>query len=191
MKQIARYSKRLAALAAFLLMVPLAAASDPMDLGGNVKRAFEKAGLPLAGEKRSVIDFSLKLVDGRTVSLSGFRGKVVFLNFWATWCPPCRAEMPSMEGLYRRLHGQGLEVLAVDIMENRKTVTDFLSSNDLTFPAALDSDGRVSGSYGVQAVPATFIVDRDGKLILRTVGGRDWNTPAVIYAFEELLKDGN
>jgi peroxiredoxin len=191
MKQIIHYSKRLAALAAFLLMVPFAAASDPMDLGGNVKRAFDKAGLPLAGEKRPIIDFSLKLVDGRTISLSDFRGKVVFLNFWATWCPPCREEMPSMQALYRRFREQGLEILAVDIMENRKTVTNFLSDNDLTFPTVLDPDGRVSGSYGVQAVPATFIVDRDGKLILRAVGGRDWNTPAVIAAFEELLKNGN
>jgi thiol-disulfide isomerase/thioredoxin len=175
----------------FVAAVPFAAAADPMDLGANVRPAFNRGGLPLAREKRPVVDFSLKLVDGGTVTLSSLKGKVVFLNFWATWCPPCREEMPSMEILYRRFRNQGLELLAVDLMENSKTVSAFLANNRLSFPAALDSNGRVGSYYGIQAIPATFIVDRDGKIILYTAGGRNWNTPAVIAAFEELLKSGN
>jgi thiol-disulfide isomerase/thioredoxin len=190
MKQIAGFLKRNIILAGFLLFIPLMAAADPMDLGESVVKAFSKAGLPLAREKRPVIDFSLKLVDGRTLALSSLKGKVVFLNFWATWCPPCRAEMPSMEVLYRRFHDQGLEFLAVDIMENSKDVSAFLSEYKLSFSAALDSSGSISNSYGIQAIPATFIVDRDGKIILSTVGGRNWNTPAIIAAFDELLKHG-
>jgi thiol-disulfide isomerase/thioredoxin len=191
MENISLFLKRLCALAVCAVFVPFAAAADPMDLGENVRLAFSKAGLPLAREKRAVVDFSLKLVDGGTVSLSGLKGKVVFLNFWATWCPPCREEMPSMEILYRRFRNQGLELLAVDLLENSKTVSAFLADNRLSFPAALDSNGRVGSYYGIQAIPATFIIDRDGKIILYTAGGRNWNTPAVIAAFEELLKSGS
>jgi thiol-disulfide isomerase/thioredoxin len=191
MENISLFLKRLCVMAVFAVVVPFAVAADPMDLGENVKQAFSRAGLPLAREKHPIVDFSLKLVDGGTVTLSGLKGKVVFLNFWATWCPPCREEMPSMEILYRRFHDQGLEFLAVDLMENSKTVSAFLANNRLSFPAALDTNGRISSFYGIQAIPATFIIDRDGKIILYTAGGRNWNTPAVIAAFEELLKSGN
>jgi thiol-disulfide isomerase/thioredoxin len=191
MENISLFLKRLCVMAIFAVVVPFTAAADPMDLGENVRQAFSRAGLPLAREKRSAVDFSLKLVDGGTVTLSSLKGKVVFLNFWATWCPPCREEMPSMEILYQRFRNQGLELLAVDLMENSKTVSAFLSNNRLSFPAALDSNGRVSSYYGIQAIPATFIVDQDGKIILYTAGGRNWNTPAVTAAFEELLKSGN
>jgi peroxiredoxin len=191
MRKITPFLKKFAALTAFALLFPLAAAADPMDLGENVRQAFSKAGLPLLREKQPVADFSLKLVDGRTITLGALKGKVVFLNFWATWCPPCREEMPSMEILYRRFRDQGLELVAVDIMEGGKAVSAFLSDNNLSFPAALDSNGRVSNRYGIQAIPATFIIDRDGKIILHTVGGRNWNTPAIIAAFGELLDSGN
>jgi peroxiredoxin len=191
MKRIAAFLKKFIALTVFVLLFPLVAAADPADPGENVRQAFNRAGLPLLREKAPVTDFSLKLVDGRTVTLDALKGKVVFLNFWATWCPPCREEMPSMEILYRRFRDQGLELIAVDIMESSKAVSAFLSDNDLSFPAALDANGRVSNRYGIQAIPATFIIDRDGKIILYTVGGRNWNTPAIIAAFEELLKSGN
>jgi thiol-disulfide isomerase/thioredoxin len=191
MKKIARFLRGLIVLTAFVPLFPLAAAADPMDLGENVRQAFSRAGLPLLREKQPVTDFSLKLVDGRTITLGALKGRVVFLNFWATWCPPCREEMPSMEILYRRFRDQGLELIAVDIMEGDKAVSAFLSDNNLSFPAALDSNGRVSNRYGIQAIPATFIIDRDGKIILYTVGGRNWNTPAIIAAFGELLKSGN
>ena len=191
MKKIVRFLRKLIVLTAFVSLFPLAAAADPMDLGENVRQAFSRAGLPLLREKQPVTDFSLKLVDGRTVTLGALKGSVIFLNFWATWCPPCREEMPSMEILYRRFRDKGLELIAVDIMEGDKAVSAFLSDNNLSFPAALDSNGRVSNRYGIQAIPATFIIDRDGKIILYTVGGRNWNTPAIIAAFEELLKSGN
>jgi thiol-disulfide isomerase/thioredoxin len=191
MKKFSPFLRKLIVLTAFVSLFPLAAAADPVDAGENVREAFNRAGLPLLREKIPVADFSLKLVDGRTVTLGAFRGRVVFLNFWATWCPPCRDEMPSMEILYRRFRDQGLELIAVDIMESSKTVSAFLSDNKLSFPAALDSNGHVSGRYGIQSIPATFIIDRDGKIILYTVGGRRWDTPAIIAAFGELLKSGN
>jgi thiol-disulfide isomerase/thioredoxin len=164
--------------------------ADPMDLSAELREGFRKAGLPLLREKRPVKDFTLKTVDGVDIKLSQLKGKVVFLNFWATWCPPCRLEMPSMEILYQRFKGRGLEFVAVDIGENNSQVRDFVRDNAYTFPVVLDTSGKVSGDFGIQAVPATFIIDRDGKMIIATVGGRDWNTPAILAALEGLLANG-
>jgi thiol-disulfide isomerase/thioredoxin len=155
----------------------------------NVQAAFKKAGIPLFDKKRPIVDFTLPLLDGNTVQLSGLHGKVVFLNFWATWCPPCRAEMPSMEALYQHFKGKGLEFLAVDIMEDRDEVADFVNTNKFSFPIAVDTDGRASGNYSTGYVPTTFIIDKDGAIIAVTVGGKNWNTPAVIAAFEALLEN--
>ena len=161
------------------------------------ERAFSDAGLRLLREKVSPRDFSLPMAAsaaaaadpqlGDIKSLSSFVGKVVFLNFWATWCGPCVSEMPSMEVLYQRFKDQGLEILAVNCMEEQEDVLDFMANNGLTFPALLDEDGKVSGAYGIQAIPTTFLIDRDGKIILRLVGSIDWDTEEIHTAFETLL----
>jgi thiol-disulfide isomerase/thioredoxin len=96
------FTKKLFTLIPLLLLISFAVHADPMDVSADVKDAFKKAGMPLLREKRQIKDFTLKTVDGRNLALSQLKGKVVFLNFWATWCPPCRAEMPSMEILYQR-----------------------------------------------------------------------------------------
>jgi thiol-disulfide isomerase/thioredoxin len=155
----------------------------------DVQAAFKKAGIPLFDKKRPIIDFNLPLLNGNMIRLSGLHGKAVFLNFWATWCPPCRSEMPSMESLYQRFKGKGLEFLAVDIMEDRDDVADFVDANKFTFPIAIDSDGRASQNYSTGYVPTTFIIDKNGDVIAIAVGGKDWNTPAVIAAFDALLKN--
>jgi thiol-disulfide isomerase/thioredoxin len=173
-----------------LLSVPLIASAEAMDLSAEVKNAFSKARLPLAKEKRQPPDWTLKTVEGKNITLSQLKGKIVFINFWATWCPPCRSEMPSMEALYKRFRGDGLEFVAVDIAEDAAGVRKFLNEYKLTFPVVLDANGAVSNNYGIQGIPATFVIDRDGKVILSTVGGRDWNTPAIITAFDMLLKHG-
>jgi thiol-disulfide isomerase/thioredoxin len=180
-------------LIAFVLLAPVIAFADPMDLPAAVKDAFSKAGAPVLREKRLPKDFSLNTVntiDGNRVTLSELKGKVVFLNFWATWCPPCRAEMPSMEILHQRFKNDGLAFLSVDIMESNEDVQKFLTNNELTFTTALDTSGKVGNDYNIQAIPATYIIDRDGKIIISTVGGRNWNTPAMIAAFEALLRNG-
>ncbi|MDR2842094.1 MAG: TlpA family protein disulfide reductase [Spirochaetaceae bacterium] len=155
-----------------------------------VKDAFEKAGLPVLKEKMQPKDFTLKLVDGKTVTLSALKGKIVFLNFWATWCPPCRAEMPSMEILYQHFKDKGLEFVVVDLRESKEEVEKYFTENKLTFPSALDSTGSVSNDYNVRAIPTTYIIDRDGQIVVSSVGARNWNTPAMIKAFEALLNNG-
>lgn len=114
--------------------------------------------------------------DGNTVRLSGFRGKVVFLNFWATWCVPCRLEMPAMERLYQEFRGQGLVVLAVNVQEGPSAVRAFIRELKLTFPVVLDSKGEAATKYLVRGLPATYLIDRNQVIVGRAIGAREWDS---------------
>jgi thiol-disulfide isomerase/thioredoxin len=133
---------------------------------------------PLAVERfdqpRPADDFALSTPDGGLLRLSDLRGKVVFLNFWATWCPACREEMPGMERLYQEFRHRGFVIAAVNLQESRETVSAFMKQLGLTFPAALDRDGAVSDRYRVRFVPTTYLVSREGDVLGRVVGPRDW-----------------
>jgi len=176
-------------VAAVLLFCACTAKAQSAAPSGTAK-AFNEAGLRLLNSKVSPRDFSLSLLEGETKSLSSYKGKVVFLNFWATWCGPCRVEMPSMEALYNKFRDKGLEILAVNSGEDQATVRSFMKNEGFSFPALLDLDGRVSANYGVQAIPTTFLIDRDGMIILRLVGSIDWGTPKIHAALESLLSNG-
>ena len=153
----------------------------------DLARLFENAGLRLLRGTVSPRDFTLSTTEGESFTLSTLQGKVVFLNFWATWCSPCREEMPSMEALYQRFKDQGLEILAVNVMENPDEVLDFMQLFGLSFPAPLDADGSVASAYGVQGIPTSFLINRDGRIVLRLIGTIDWYTPEIHAAFEGLL----
>jgi len=120
----------------------------------------------------------LATMDGGSVDLEDLRGRVVVLDFWATWCPPCREEMPSMERLHQEFKDQGLAVLAVNIQESPKQVVRFMKDFRLSFPALLDSDMKVTGLYQVRGLPSTYLVDRNGRVVGQAVGARDWTSPA-------------
>jgi len=167
-----------------------AQSAAPSAAPSGAAKAFEEAGLRLLSKKVAPRDFSLSLLEGENRSLGSYKGKVVFLNFWATWCGPCRSEMPSMEAIYKKFSDKGLEILAVNCAEDKTTVSSFMKSEGFSFPALLDLDGRVSLNYGVQSIPTTFLIDRDGMIILRLVGSIDWNTPKIHAALESLLSNG-
>jgi thiol-disulfide isomerase/thioredoxin len=167
-----------------------AARAQSRDIQDKIQAAFSQAGIPFLRQSVPINDFTLPLLDGKNVKLSSLRGKVVFLNFWATWCPPCRGEMPSMEILYKRYRDKGIEFLAVDIMEEKEQVSSFMKEFGLSFPAALDSSGAVSSMYGIRGIPTTFIIDRQGRIIVASVGGREWDTQAMFNAFDLFLNDG-
>ena len=127
-------------------------------------------------------DFTLAGLDGKTVRLADFRGRVVFLNFWATWCAPCREEMPEMQALARELEKEGLVVLAVNYEESAETAEAFVQETALTLPVLLDADGAVARRYRVPGLPASFFVDRRGALVGSVLGFRDWRAgPARRY----------
>ncbi len=135
-------------------------------------------------------DFELADLDGRKHRLSDYRGKVVLLNFWATWCPPCRREMPSMEHLYQKLEGEPFMVLAVDQQETEDDVFAFTGQIDPrpTFPILLDSEGRITGLYAVKGLPASIIVDREGRMVWRAVGGRAFDHPEIEKTLREMMR---
>ena len=129
-------------------------------------------------------------LDGKTIRLEGFRGKAVFLNFWATWCIPCRQEMPAMERLYQEYKERGFVVLAVNVMEGLGAVKAFVQELKLTFPVVLDPDGKASMAYLVRGLPATYLIDRNQILVGRAIGAREWDGKDARAYIQALLKKG-
>lgn len=166
---------------------PAPAAAAPAASAAVPAEDLRAAGLSPVRPGTSIIDFELQDLKGRKVKLSSFAGKVVFLNFWATWCPPCRAEMPSMERLHARLRDKGLVVLGVDLQEGKSEVEAFVHENFLTFPVVLDSSGSAGAAYGVRSIPTTFIIGRDGTILAGRMGAQEWDDPRVAALLERLL----
>ena len=119
-------------------------------------------------------DFTLEDLRDSMVSLKDFRGKVIFLNFWFSQCGPCRDEMPAMELLWQIFQDDDFVILAVNVGEGKGEVSSFVENNGYTFPVLLDSWGRVANIYSVRYYPTTFLIDREGKVIGRAVGAREW-----------------
>lgn len=123
-------------------------------------------------------NFTLKDVLNKKTNLKSYRGKVVMLTFWATWCNPCRMEMPSMEKVYQQFKDKGFIILSVASGDNKEDVSSFMKEYNLTFPALLDYDYVVSDNYKVWAVPTTYFINAKGEIIGKAQGSRDWNTRA-------------
>jgi len=148
------------------------------------KLGIEKPGKPILAP-----DFTLEDLSGKRVSLKNLRGKVVFLNFWATWCVPCRQEMPTMEKLHREFKGQGLEVVAINFREPKKDVQKFFDELGLSFTALLDRDGKVFEEYGAWSLPLSYFINRRGEFVGKTIGYRDWHRGEARAFFRELLDE--
>jgi peroxiredoxin len=133
--------------------------------------------------------FALPVLGGETsLSLESQRGKVVLLNFWATWCKPCEDEMPAMETLYRALGSQDFELIAISVDDDRQAVEEFTSRVGLTFPVLLDPEKRVSDAYQSYRFPESYLIDREGVLIARYIGPRQWDAPAYVDRIRRLLE---
>ena len=133
-------------------------------------------------------DFALSTPGGKTFRLSEHRGKVVFVNFWATWCPPCREEMPAMEKLWQRYRDRGLVVVAVSLDRDPLVVPPFVKEKGFSFAVALDPKMQTAHAYGVRALPASFFVDRKGVMSLLALGPRAWDGQASFQVVEGLVK---
>ena len=163
----------------FVVRAVLPLLSSNQDINGEAPVA--------AGEMAA--DFKLQSLSGKPVSLSSLRGKVVFLNVWATWCGPCRDEMPSMETLYEAFKDrQDFVILAVSQdRRGRIAVEPFVERNHLHFDVLLDPDNVVGDAYNVSGVPETFIIDRKGRIVAHHMGAFDWSQTDVRQALNELL----
>ncbi len=133
--------------------------------------------------------FSLRNLKGNRESLEKYRGQVVVLNFWATWCAPCRVEMPSFENLYRRYRSEGMTVLAITIDKNADAkIKSFVEEYGLSFPVLLDTKGEVERLYPSMTIPFTYVIDRDGRVVARVDGAKNWESEETFEAIEYLLK---
>ena len=156
-------------------------------LSQPVKRSALERGVVQVGDEAP--NFMLRDLAGNVISLSQFRGKVVLLNFWATWCGPCRVEMPAMEQLYRTLPRKEFEILAVSTDSQGATVTrPFQKQMGFTFPILHDSEYQVGLAYGARTIPITFMVDRQGVVRQKIFGARDWDSPAARDLIHALMK---
>jgi peroxiredoxin len=160
-----------------------AATADTPDIAGVAAALSE---VPRVGH--AAPDFSLHTLDGREIRLSDYRGHLVFLNFWATWCGPCKVEMPAMEKLYREFRPKGFAVVAVSSDPEGAAVTrPFRDALGLSFTIAHDPEMRVSRLYGVRSLPVTFLVNRDGIISHQIFGARDWNDAEARSGIRDLL----
>jgi len=132
--------------------------------------------------------FELESLNGGKLNLLNYRGKVVFINFWATWCSTCEVEMPSMEKLYQRFKDHGFEMLTISVDKDPSLIEPFMKKYNLTFPVLLDPDSDVAKKkYKTTGVPETFIVNREGIIVFKKIGPDDWATDEMMEAFAQLV----
>jgi peroxiredoxin len=146
---------------------------------------------PISSRTVVAPDFELRDLEGNVRELASFRGRVVLLNFWATWCPPCRTEMSSMEGLYQAYKDYGLEVVAVSgDVQGAEVVQPFVNHLRLSFTTLMDATGQVTRLYGVTSLPTSYLLDRQGRLVSVAIGGHDWAKAEARALITSLLDAG-
>lgn len=145
-------------------------------------------GLTVEMQNQKAPDFTLKDMQGKNVSLSDFKGRIVLVNFWATWCPPCIEEMPSMEKLHQKFKGEDFVLLAVNTEENGKQMVEtFLKKNPFTFTILLDGDAKVQQLFNVFRLPETVIINRHGEIVTKVLGGRDWMDKEILRILDFMV----
>lgn len=181
-------------VAAIVVVTGLALVALSGHRGARIETAGTGAGIdsqsqgPVAAGSQAA-DFKLETLDGNTISLDSLRGKVVFLNVWATWCEPCREEMPSMQTLYDDFKGnKDFVMLAVSQdVKGRAAVAPYVAKNGYHFTILLDPENKIGETYDVSGVPETFIIDRKGQIVAHHMGAFDWSRPDVKDALQQLL----
>jgi peroxiredoxin len=154
---------------------------------GGIDEAARELELIRPPRPKQAADFTVSLVSGEMLKLQGQRGKPMLVNFWATWCAPCREEMPAMERLYIKHRERGFVLLAVSVDTDASVVKPFLERYKLTFPVALDAKMDLANAYGVRALPASFLIDRNGYLTALALGPRAWDNRAAHTLVEGML----
>lgn len=133
-------------------------------------------------------DFALEDTEGRLHRLSDYRGRTVIINFWTTWCPPCREEIPSMNRAWKTLQDAGVVILAINMGEDEDTIFVFTADYPADFPLLLDRDGAVIAEWPVKGLPTTYVVAPDGTIAYRAIGGREWDDPAFLDQIRSLQR---
>ncbi len=163
----------------------LAKATEPSDF--KTDRLFRNMNIIRMPRIAPPVEISLLDIHDKRVTLADFKGKIVFLNFWTTWCPECRFEMPLMEKLHKRFKDKDFAMVAVNLREPATQVKKFFDKHKLTFTALLDSKGKIGSRFGIRAVPTTFILDKEGGIIGKVFGSREWTSQKSFDLFEHLI----
>lgn len=166
-----------------------APAGAPADTGKSVLETMADLGFEPA-RKEARVPFELSAMDGTTRTLDDYAGSYVLLNFWATWCAPCRIEMPALERLHQELAGRGLRVVGVDIGEETGDVQRFVEETGITFEIVIDHDLSTGRVYAARSLPMTYILDPEGTIVARAIGVRDWDSEPMRSMFAALVDDG-
>lgn len=132
--------------------------------------------------------FTLTDSEGKVHKLEDYRGKVIIVNFWATWCPPCRAEMPSMQRAWEQLREEDILMLAINVGQDEEAIFQFTADYPVDFPLLMDQDSAVTGKWPVRGLPSTYVVDTEGRLAYKAIGGREWDDPALLDQVRALKK---
>lgn len=157
-------------------------------IGAGEDDLLSRVGIkPIKGGRKAP-DFCLKNVNGKNVEFKNFRGKVIFLNFWATWCGPCKEEMSSMETLYQDFKDKGFVFLSISVdYQGLKPVKEYIEKNRYTFPVLIDPKCEVLDLYQVEKIPTTFIIDKKGRMIGKSIGPKDWKNQEIISLLNLLI----
>ncbi len=157
---------------------------------GGEADLFQKVGAKQMKVKKSAPNFSLKDLNGQKVELKHFKGKVIFLNFWATWCGPCKEEMPSMESLWQQFRGKDFVLLSISVdYEGVKPVKEYIEKQRYTFRVLIDPQCQTLDLYEVKAIPTTLIIDKKGQIVAMAIGPKDWKSPEAISLVDLLMKN--
>lgn len=154
----------------------------------KLDRLFREMGVIKVTPVTGPVEIRLKDLNGKQVNLSELRGKIVFLNFWTTWCPTCIIEMPSMQKLHQMFKDKDFAVVAINLQESASQVKTFFKELKLTFTALLDTSGDVGAEFGIRSIPTTFILDKNGSIIGKVMGPREWDSKDAIALFTFLTE---
>jgi peroxiredoxin len=132
--------------------------------------------------------FSLMDLNEAVHTLDDYKGKPLIVNFWATWCPPCREEMPSMERAWQQIEPEGIAMIGINVGEDFDTVFGFTAEIDVSFPLLLDTDTQVTGAWPIVGLPTTYVLNPEGELVYRFIGAREWDDKALLDAVRDLRK---
>ena len=184
-KMVDRASPRIVGVVVATVMILAASESSRAEVTELLQK------LNLTAYSRSTIppEFKGRMADGREASLASHRGKVVLLNFWATWCLECRPEMPAFERLHREFSAQGLAVMGINAREGTATIREYAKERGLTFPLILDPSGKINITYGVIGLPTTFLIARDGRAVALAIGPREWSGKLARAVIQALLAE--
>lgn len=124
--------------------------------------------------------FKLADMDGEIITLAHYRGRPVIINFWATWCPPCREELPSMNRAWEKIKDEDIAMVAINVGEDEDTIFAFMGDYPINFDLLLDTSGEIIAQWPIKGLPTTFVLDVDGRLVYRAIGGREWDNDELL-----------